>query len=293
MHVAITGASGMLGTALQTRLRADGHTVAPVLRGPGKDWDPANGWLRPGLLEGVDAVVNLAGASIGEGRWTAKRKQELIDSRVTSTRLLVAAIASMERRPALVSASAIGYYGDRGDTVVDETSAKGEGFLADLVEQWESEAVKAEDAGVRTVRLRFGVVLSKDGGALKRMMLPFKFGAGGRLGSGNQWFSWVTLDDATRALSLALTEPSMQGVYNVTAPNPVTNRELTKALAKAMHRPALFPVPGFALRLLLGEAADELLLGGQRVLPKRLQEAGFTFEHTDLEVALRHVLANE
>lgn len=290
MLVAITGASGLVGTALQARLKAEGHAVRPLSRGPGKDWDPETGWIRPAVLEGVEAVVHLAGASIGEGRWSAKRKRELVDSRVDSTRLLITAMSGLVRPPALISASAIGYYGNRGDAILDETSAKGEGFLAGVVEQWESEVVKAEAIGARTVRLRFGVVLAKDGGALKRMALPFKFGLGGRLGSGKQWFSWVTLHDLTRAITTAITDESMSGVYNVTAPEPVTNRDLTKALAKAVHRPAIFPVPPFALRLLLGEAADELLLYSQRVLPRRLVEAGFTFDHTDVGEALHAVL---
>jgi uncharacterized protein (TIGR01777 family) len=290
MLVAITGASGLVGTALQARLKTEGHTVRPLARGQGKDWDPDTGWIRPAVLEGVDAIVHLSGASIGEGRWSAKRKRELVDSRVGSTRLLITAMSGMEHPPALISASAIGYYGNRGDQVLDETSGKGDGFLAGVVQQWEDEVAKAEAIGARTVRLRFGVVLAKEGGALNRMILPFKFGAGGRLGSGKQWFSWVTLHDLTRVIATAVTDASKSGVYNVTAPEPVTNRELTKALAKAVHRPAIFPVPPFALRLLLGEAADELLLYSQRVLPRRLAEEGFDFDHKEIGEALHAVL---
>jgi uncharacterized protein (TIGR01777 family) len=290
MLVAITGASGLVGTALQARLKTEGHAVRPLARGQGKDWDPETGWIRPAVLEGVDAIVHLSGASIGEGRWSAKRKRELVDSRVGSTRLLITAMSGMEHPPALISASAIGYYGNRGDQVLDETSGKGDGFLAGVVQQWEDEVAKAEAIGARTVRLRFGVVLAKEGGALKRMALPFKFGAGGRLGSGKQWFSWVTLHDLTRVIAMAVTDTSMSGVYNVTAPEPLTNRELTKALAKAVHRPAIFPVPPFALRLLLGEAADELLLYSQRVLPRRLAEEGFDFDHREIGEALHAVL---
>ncbi len=292
MLVGITGASGMVGTALQARLKAAGHELRPFKRGAGADWDPGSGFVRDGLLDGLEAVVHLAGASIGEGRWSEKRKKELVDSRVDSTRLLVSAISKLERKPALISASAIGYYGDRDSETLDETSARGGGFLAGLVERWESEVLKAEEVGARTVRLRFGVVLSKKGGALPRMMLPFKFGAGGRLGSGKQWFSWVTLDDVTRAIESALSD-SATGVYNVTAPNPVTNKEMTRALATVMHRPAIFPVPKFALRLALGEAADELLFYSQRVLPKRLQEASFQFEHEHIAPALAAVLTEK
>ena len=292
MLIGITGASGMVGTALQPRLKAAGHELRPFERGPSADWDPDTGFMRPGLLDGLDAVVHLAGASIGEGRWSEKRKKELVDSRVDSTRLLVSAMSQMARKPALISASAIGFYGDRDGEVLDETSARGGGFLADLVERWESEVQEAEKVGARTVRLRFGVVLSKKGGALPRMMLPFKFGAGGRLGSGKQWFSWVTLDDVTRVIESALSD-SATGVFNVTAPNPVTNKEMTRALATVMHRPAIFPAPAFALRLALGEAADELLFYSQRVLPKRLQETGFQFEHEHIAPALAAILAEK
>jgi len=285
MRVAITGASGLIGTALAARLKSEGHDVRPLKRGAAADWDPATGWIRPGALEGIDAVVHLAGESIGKGRWSPKRKQELRSSRIDSTRLLVSEISKMASPPVFVAASAIGYYGNREDEVIDETSARGEGFLADLVRDWEAESLKAEDAGARTVLLRFGVILAKEGGALPQMMLPFKFGAGGRLGSGRQWFSWVALEDAVSILIRSLTT-DMSGVYNVTAPEPVTNRELTKALSKVLKRPAIVPVPPFALRLVLGESADELLLAGQRVLPRRLLDAGYSFRQTEISTAL-------
>ncbi|MBK9610861.1 MAG: TIGR01777 family protein [Dehalococcoidia bacterium] len=289
MRVAITGASGLIGTALAARLKSEGHDVRPLKRGAAADWDPATGWIRPGALEGIDAVVHLAGESIGKGRWSPKRKQELRSSRIDSTRLLVSEISKMASPPVFVAASAIGYYGNREDEVIDETSARGEGFLADLVRDWEAESTKAEDAGARTVLLRFGVILAKEGGALPQMMLPFKFGAGGRLGSGRQWFSWVALEDAVSILIRSLTT-DMSGVYNVTAPEPVTNRELTKALSKVLKRPAIFPVPPFALRIVLGESANELLLAGQRVLPRRLLDAGFTFRQTEISTTLDSIV---
>ncbi|MBK6560346.1 TIGR01777 family oxidoreductase [Candidatus Amarobacter glycogenicus] len=289
MRVAITGASGLIGTALATRLKSEGHDVRPLKRGAAADWDPATGWIRPGALEGIDAVVHLAGESIGKGRWSPKRKQELRSSRIDSTRLLVSEISKMASPPVFVAASAIGYYGNREDEVLDETSARGEGFLADLVRDWEAESMKAEDAGARTVLLRFGVILAKEGGALPQMMLPFKFGAGGRLGSGRQWFSWVALEDAVSILIRSLTT-DMSGVYNVTAPEPVTNRELTKALSKVLKRPAIFPVPPFALRIVLGESANELLLAGQRVLPRRLLDAGYSFRQTEISTALESIV---
>jgi uncharacterized protein (TIGR01777 family) len=294
MNVAITGSSGLIGKALSARLAAAGHEPREIRRGPagqpGVDWDPAAGWMHPGALDGVDAVVHLAGASIGEGRWSGERKRLLRSSRIDSTRLLVSELSAMQRPPALVSASAVGYYGDRGDELLDECSGRGTGFLADLTAEWEAEALGAQLAGVRTAVFRLGVVLAADGGALPRMLLPFKLGAGGRLGSGRQWFSWVALDDVTSALVRAVESP-MAGIFNLTSPNPVTNRDLTAALARVLRRPALMPVPAFALRVALGESADELLLASQRVLPRRLEQECFSFAHEEIESALRAVLA--
>lgn len=293
MKVAITGSSGLIGTALRRRLETEGHDVLRVIRGnpetPSAIWDPGSGWFRPGALEGVDAVVHLAGESIGSGRWSDSRRKELLASRVETTRLLVDQLAAMETPPALVSASAIGYYGDRGEEMLDETASKGSGFLADLTGAWEAEARRAEEHGSPSALLRFGIVLSREGGALPRMLLPFRFGAGGRLGSGRQWMSWVTLDDAIAA-TMHVLEGRLAGVYNVAAPGPVTNREFTRALGKALRRPAIFPAPAFALRLMLGDSADELLLSSQRVVPARLLESGFSFEHPELESALQAVL---
>lgn len=299
MRVAITGSSGLIGTALAAHLAAGGHEVLRLRRGAASAaagagpaaWDPAAGWIAPGALAGCDAVVHLAGASIGEGRWSARRRRELRASRIDATRLLVAHLETLPQRPAvLVCASAVGYYGDRGDAVLDESAAAGSGFLADLVRDWEAEARRAERLGVRVALPRFGVVLARHGGALPRMLLPFRFGLGGRLGSGRQWMPWVTLEDTVRAIAFALAEPALAGAFNVTAPQPVTNAEVTRALGRQLHRPALMPVPRFALRLALGEAADELLLSSTRAVPSRLLAAGFAFTHPDLAGALAAVL---
>jgi hypothetical protein len=236
--------------------------------------------------------VNLAGASIAGGRWNAKRKELLRTSRIDSTRALVNALAKMNVRPSvLVSASAIGIYGNRGDEVLSEDSATGPDFLSVLAREWEVEALKAEALGIRVVLARFGIILAKHGGALPAMMLPFKFGAGGRIGSGQQWISWVTLEDTVRAVRFAIEKTSVRGAINVVGPNPARNVEFTKALASVMHRPVLFPAPAFVLRLAMGEMADALVLSSQRVAPQRLEAAGFTFEHRDLPDALAATLA--
>lgn len=293
MRIGITGSSGLIGTALRQQLEAEGHEVRRFVRGkpdaPDAVWDPAGGWLREGALEGLDAIVHLAGESIGQGRWTKSRKAALRASRIDSTRLLVSHLERMTNPPALIAASAVGIYGSRGDEVLDEASKGGTGFLAELTKEWEAELLHAERSGARTVILRLGVVLGPGKGALNRMALPFKFGLGGPLGGGRQWFSWVALEDAVTVILRAITS-DMSGVYNVTAPTPVTNRELTKALAAVLRRPALFAVPAFALRGLLGGAADELLLTSQRVIPKRLGEAGFAFRYPEISPALTAAL---
>ena len=296
MTVAITGASGLVGTALTERLRAAGHRVVhlrrPGSRGDseGPTWDPSTGTIDEGALEGCDAVVNLAGASIGEGRWTAGRKQVLRDSRIDGTRLLVETMAKMEQPPrVLVSASAVGFYGDRGDDRLPDTAARGRGFLADLAADWETEAMRARDLGVRVVTPRFAMILDGDAEALKRMMFPVRMGVGGPLGNGRQWMPWVTLSDVTRAIEFVLSH-DVSGAVNVVAPSEEQNRSFTKALARELHRPAIFPVPGFALRLLLGQMADELLLASTRAVPTKLLDAGFDFQHPDVTSALRAVL---
>jgi uncharacterized protein len=244
-----------------------------------------------GAAVGADAVVNLAGASIAGGRWTAERKELLRSSRVDTTRELVNALAKMNARPrVLVSASAIGIYGNHGDELLTEESKAGADFLAGLAQEWEAEALKAEALGIRVVLARFGIILARDGGALAKMLLPFKFGVGGELGSGQQWMSWVTLEDVVGSLRMALEKNEMRGAVNIVAPQPLRNAEFTKVLAKAMHRPAIFPAPAFALRLALGEMADALLLSSQRVMPQALEKLGYRFLHADLASALKTLL---
>jgi uncharacterized protein len=301
MKVLMTGATGLVGTALAASLRADGHMVCRLLRKKDADaqssradcdigWEPKSGEFGV-AAQGADAVVNLAGASIADGRWNDDRKEVLRQSRVETTRGLVAAMEKMSPRPrVLVSASATGIYGHRGDEVLTEDCSPRTDFLSRLAEEWEEEALRARSLGMRVVLSRFGVILAKHGGALPTMMVPFKFGAGGKLGSGQQWMSWVALDDVVRALRFALEKDSVSGPVNVVSPQPVTNAEFTRALAQAMHRPAFFTVPPFALRLALGEMADTMLLASQRTVPRVLQESGFQFLYPDLAAALTAIL---
>ena len=304
MKILITGSTGLVGTALTQELQRAGHTVCRLVRpntttqsigtsqGFHVNWNPATGELG-GAAVGADAVINLAGASIADGRWTPQRKQLLRSSRVDTTRALVQALAKMSARPrVLVSASATGIYGNRGDETLTESSQPGNDFLSGIAKEWESEALKAEALGIRVVRARFGVILSKRGGALPQMMRPFQFFAGGKIGSGTQWLSWITLDDAVAILRSALENANITGALNVVSPQPVSNAQFTKFLAAALHRPALFPAPAFALRLILGEMADALLLSSQRVLPAQLQKLNHQFLHPDLPTALAAVLSS-
>ena len=302
MKILVTGSSGLVGTALGSVLARAGHTVCRLVRpesatseGPKEGfavaWNPATGELG-GAGVGADAVVNLAGASIAGGRWTSGRKALLRSSRIDTTGALVGALAKMNARPSvLVSASAIGIYGNRGEETLTEDSNPGADFLAGLAQEWEAEARKAEALGIRVVLARFGIILAREGGALPKMMLPFKFGAGGKLSSGLQWMSWVTLEDVIGILRLAIENASLRGAINVVSPQPLQNAEFTYVLAKAMRRPALFPAPAFALRLALGEMADALLLSSQRVTPRAIEKLGYRFLHADLTSALAAVLA--
>jgi hypothetical protein len=297
MRVAVTGSSGLIGTALAEALGQDGHEVIPLVRrppGPGEiRWDPqaADGGLAPGALDGVDAVVHLAGAPIAGGRWTAARKQKLRSSRVQSTQALVTAIAAAKNPPqVLLSGSAVGWYGDTGDRAVDETAPAGTGFLASLVRDWESAARPARDAGVRVVNLRSGVVLSRRGGMLGLLAPVFRAGLGARMGSGRQFISWISLTDHIAAVRFLLGQAGIDGPVNLTAPAPVTNAVFTAALARALHRPALLWVPAPALQLGAGEMSSELL-GSSRVLPRRLTEAGFAFRYPAIAAALAAELA--
>ena len=299
MKILITGSTGLVGTALAQDLQGAGHTVCRLVRpdtspggSPGFDvnWNPDTGELG-GAAVGADAVVNLAGASIAEKRWTPQRKQLLRASRVDTTRALVQALAKMSARPrVLISASATGIYGNRGDETLTESSLPGNDFLSEIAKEWESEALKAEALGIRVVRARFGVILSKQGGALQQMLRPFQFFVGGKIGPGTQWLSWITLDDVTAILRLAIENASVTGALNLVSPQPVTNADFTKILAAALHRPALFPAPAFALRLALGEMADALLLSSQRVQPSQLLKLNYQFSHPDLAAALAAIL---
>jgi uncharacterized protein (TIGR01777 family) len=294
MNVLVTGASGFIGSALVPRLIAAGHSVrrlgrrAPAGAGDYR-WDPSAGRIDRAALTTLDAAVHLAGETI-DGRWTAAKKARILRSRVDGTRMLSEALAEVEPRPrVLVTASAVGLYGDRGDEALTEESAPGDSFLAEVVKQWEAASAGAEAAGIRVVRLRFGIVLSPAGGALRRMLIPFRLGLGGRLGSGRQWLSWISLNDVLRAIEHSITDEAFAGAANAVAPNPVTNAELTRTLARVLRRPAILPVPAPILRLALGEIASELL-SSVRARPARLAEAGFEFEDPELEPALRRLL---
>ncbi len=299
MQLAVTGASGLIGTALTRSLRASGHAVRPLVRRPSDDpdavrWDPAAGTIDDGALDGVDAVVHLAGAGIGDKRWSAGRKREILDSRTDGTGLIARTLAGRSTPPAvLVSASAVGYYGSPGDEVVTEQSAPGDDFVAGVVQAWEAAAQPAVDAGIRTVFLRTAPVLARHGGILPRMALPFRLFVGGRLGSGRQWMSWISLDDAVGAIRFVLEHDELSGPVNVTAPEPVTNAQMAAAIGAALHRPSAVPVPAFAPRLVLGrEMADLLLFVSQRVRPAALIDAGYRFTYPDVVSALAATLGS-
>jgi hypothetical protein len=330
MKVLVTGSSGLVGTALVEALAFGGHTVVRLVRSgssakkeshaggqEGKRgespkqaggrtenvinvaWNPTTCDLEgapfgddQGKVEAADAVVNLAGASIAGEQWTEERKALIRSSRVHTTRELVCALEKLKARPkTLVSASAIGFYGSRGDETLTEESKPGDNFLARVCLEWEAEAVKAEALGVRVVRARFGIILAKQGGALPQMMMPFRFGFGGRIGSGRQWMSWVTLGDVVSVIRYALENRAVSGALNVVAPQAARNAEFTRELARVMHRPAFLPAPAFALKFVLGEMAEALLLASQRVAPGRLQQLGYKLQHADLAAALETVLS--
>lgn len=295
MHVAITGSSGLVGSELIPFLTTGGHEVTRIVRGDPKPgevaWHPSQGEFDPTKLERVDAVVHLAGENIAGGRWNEERKQRIRKSRVEGTRLLCEGLARMETPPkVLVSASAVGIYGDRGAELLDESSPAGDGFLAEVAEEWEQATRPASEAGIRVVNLRFGMILSPKGGALGTMLTPFKLGVGGVVGSGEQYWSWISLDDVIGAIHHVLMNDSLSGAVNAVAPDAVTNKEFTKTLGRVLGRPTVLPVPKFAAKLAMGEMADELLLASARVKPQRLMDSGFEFRQPNLEEALRYQL---
>jgi hypothetical protein len=295
--VGISGASGVIGSALRPLLTTAGHRVMALVRrkpdvAAGEiAWDPETGTLDPAALEGVDAFVHLAGENIGDRRWTAERKKGFISSRVDSTRLICKAMTALKRPPrVLVSASAVGFYGDRGDEVLSESSAKGAGFLPDLCDAWERATEGARAAGIRVVNLRIGVVLTRKGGALRKLLTPFKLGLGGVIGSGRQYLSWISTDDVIGSIYESIFNDQLRGPVNATAPTPVTNRQLVKMLGHVLRRPTIIPCPAAAVRLLLGEMGEATALEGAKVLPQSLQTAGYTFRHESVESVLREEL---
>jgi uncharacterized protein (TIGR01777 family) len=296
MKILMSGSHGLVGKALIKSLEAQGHEVFRLVRyAPHSkeeiEWSPDRYSIALARIEGFDAVVSLAGESIAEGRWTDEKKRRIRESRVKGTKLLGDALANLTVPPrTFICASAIGYYGNRGDEILTETSAPGNDFLANVCVEWEQATTLAAEKGIRVVNTRFGVILDKEGGALKKMLPPFRMGIGGRIGSGKQWMSWIALDDVIGGINFALNNDSLRGPVNFVAPAPVTNAEFTKALGHALSRPTLFPIPAFGVRLAFGEMGEALLLAGQRVVPEHLLEAGYAFQYSSLDSSLHHVL---
>lgn len=297
MKILISGSHGLVGRALIQLLTRNGHEVVRLVRhertfgAPEVEWHPDQGVIDAAHLEGLDAVVHLAGESIASSRWTSEKKREILESRIKGTTLLSNTLAKLSHPPAVfISASGIGYYGNRGDELLDEQSTPGNQFVSHVCVEWEKATAPATEKGIRTVIARFGIILATEGGALAKMLTPFRMGIGGRVGSGRQWMSWIALDDVVGALQFLLHDRFVSGPVNFVSPFPVTNAEFTKTLGSVLSRPTLFPVPAFAARLAFGEMADELLLSGQRVQPAILQARGFGFSWPRLELTLRHLL---
>jgi uncharacterized protein (TIGR01777 family) len=295
MRLLIAGASGLVGSALVPLLKAENSDVTRLVRSAVKsgeiEWHPERGLIDAPALEGFDAVINLAGDGIANGRWTEEKKRRILDSRVNGTRLLSETMAKLSRKPkTFINASAIGFYGSRGAELVDEESGPGEGFLASVCRQWESATAPAEQAGIRVVKLRLGVILAKDGGIMGSMLRPFKLGLGGKVGSGEQIISWVAMDDVVAAINFILQHETLRGPINLVAPHPVTNEEFTKTLGRVLSRPTFMAMPAFAARLAFGEMADEMMLSSTRVTGKVLNGAGFKFQFPELEGAVRAML---
>lgn len=293
MKILLSGASGFIGSKVSTFLQQKGHEVIKLVRTPTQApneafWDPQKAYIDPTALENLDAVINLAGENISDGRWTAEKKERILTSRISTTLLLAYSIGKLEKKPkVMINASAVGIYGNKWDVVVDEDSYPGVGFLAEVCHEWENATLAAQQAGIRVVLLRMGVVLSSEGGALKKMLTPFKLGLGGKLGAGQQYMSWICIDDLLEVMQFILQNESISGPVNAVTPNPVKNEEFTKSLGKVLHRPTFFKVPETVLRLILGEMADEMLLSSTRAMPKRLTDASFKFKYPYLEDALK------
>ena len=296
MKVLITGASGLVGTELQKSFAAKGYEMLLASRSESKDerhvqWSVEEGFAEPEKLEGIDVVVHLAGENVSGFRWTDEKKKAIRDSRVLGTRNVIDAISKLKDKPKVfVASSAIGFYGERGDEEVTESSAAGDNFLAEVSKAWESESRRAEDAGIRTVLLRTGIVLSKDGGALGTMLTPFKLGVGGVVGSGKQWMSWISMEDEIAVINYVIENENIRGAVNAVSPNPVTNHDFTKTLGEVLYRPTFLPLPEFAVSMVFGEMGDALLLASTKVMPKRLTDAGFEFKYPDLKAAIENAV---
>jgi uncharacterized protein (TIGR01777 family) len=299
MKILISGSHGLVGRALASSLTQDGHEIFRLVRrerlfgAPEIEWDPGRGVIDGEHLEGLDTAIHLAGESIAEGRWTSEKKQRIRDSRVQGTQVLSDALSKLSHRPkTLLCASAIGFYGDRGDEILTETSPPGSGFLPSVCVEWERATEAAIEKDIRVVNLRFGVILSAQGGALAKMLTPFRMGVGGRVGTGKQWMSWIDLVDVVAAIQFCISDTSLSGPVNIVAPNPVTNAEFTEGLGEVLSRPTMLPIPGFGARLAFGEMADALLLSSQRVMPAKLKQSGYEFLQPTLNGALRRILRN-
>lgn len=295
MNILVTGATGLVGSVLVPHLEAQGHRIRKLVRTePAADneffWDPEE-TLDMSSLKDLDSVIHLAGESISEGRWTAEKKARIRESRVKGTKLLAGSLAELSHPPkTLICASAMGYYGDRGAEILTEGASPGTGFLPEVCQQWEAAAEPAKEKGIRVVYLRFGLILSSKGGALKKMLPPFKMGVGGKVGSGDQYYSWIAIDDVSGVIDHVLKNESVEGPTNIVSPNPITNLEFTKAIGRVLHRPTLFAIPSTAARLAFGEMADALLLSSTRVHPEKLLATNYVFRYPELEGALHHVI---